>query len=64
MLKKGSVSQLSAYLEETKIVVTKVFGIFPNNVKYNLPTTVATLLVYDLETGKVTAVMMHILNRN
>lgn len=57
MLKNGSISQMSAYLEETKIAITKVFGIFPNNVKYNLPTTVATLLVYDLETGKVTAVM-------
>ena len=57
MLKNGSISQMSAYLEETKIAVTKVFGIFPNNAKYNLPTTVATLFVYDLETGKVTAVM-------
>lgn len=57
MLKNGSISQMSAYLEEANVAVTKVFGIFPKNAKYNLPTTVATLLVYDIETGKIAAVM-------
>jgi ornithine cyclodeaminase/alanine dehydrogenase len=57
MLKNGSISQMSAYLKKTGVATTKVFGIFPKNVKYNLPSTVATLLVYDLETGKVTTVM-------
>ena len=57
MLKNGSISQMSAYLKKANVATTKVFGIFPKNVEYNLPTTVATLLVYDLETGKVTAVM-------
>ena len=57
MLKNGSISQMSAYLKKMNIATTKVFGIFPKNIKYNLPTTVATLLVYDIETGKVTVVM-------
>ncbi|MEM3697275.1 MAG: ornithine cyclodeaminase family protein [Candidatus Bathyarchaeia archaeon] len=57
ILKNGSISQMSAYLKRMRIATTKVFGIFPRNVKYNLPTTVATLLVYDLETGKVATVM-------
>lgn len=57
MLKNGSISQMSAYLKRMNVATTKVFGIFPKNVEYNLPTTVATLLVYDLETGKVTTVM-------
>lgn len=57
MLENGSISQMSAYLKRMKVASTKVFGIFPNNAKYNFPTTVASLLAYDLRTGKVIAVM-------
>jgi ornithine cyclodeaminase/alanine dehydrogenase len=57
MLENGSISQMSACLKKMKIATTKIFGIFPDNVKYGLPTTVATLLVNDLKTGKVIAVM-------
>jgi len=57
MLENGSISQMSACLKKMNIASTKVFGIFPNNAKYNLPTTVATLLANDLRTGKVIAVM-------
>lgn len=57
MLKNGSISQMSAYLKRANVAVTKVFGIFPKNIEYNLPTTVATLIVYNTETGKVSAIM-------
>ncbi|MGQ9642205.1 MAG: ornithine cyclodeaminase family protein [Candidatus Bathycorpusculaceae bacterium] len=57
MLRNGSISQMSAYLKKMNVAITKVFGIFPKNAEFNLPTTVATLLFYDLETGKVTTVI-------
>ena len=57
MLENGSISQMSACLKKMNIATTKIFGIFPDNAKYDLPTTVATLLANDLRTGKVIAVM-------
>jgi ornithine cyclodeaminase/alanine dehydrogenase len=57
MLENGSISQMSACLKKMNIASTKIFGIFPDNTKYDLPTTVATLLANDLRTGKVIAVM-------
>lgn len=53
----GSISQMTAYLKGMNAMSTKVISIFPNNMMYDLPTTIATIIVNDARTGKVIAIM-------
>jgi len=53
----GSLSQMTAYLKKMNTVCTKIFSIFPSNVKYGLPTTMAILIVNDVKTGELIAIM-------
>jgi alanine dehydrogenase len=59
MLEKynGSVSLMSSYLEETVALATKVISIYPDNPQKGLPTTMASIVVNDPETGMIDAIL-------
>ena len=53
----GSVSLMSSYLEETVALATKIISIYPDNPQKGLPTTVASIVVNDPETGMIDAIL-------
>ena len=53
----GSISLMPSYLEETKALATKIISIYPDNPQKGLPTTVASIVVNDPETGKIEAIL-------
>jgi len=59
MLEKynGSVSLMSSYLEETVALATKIISIYPDNPQKGLPTTMASIVVNDPETGMIDAIL-------
>jgi ornithine cyclodeaminase/alanine dehydrogenase len=53
----GSVSLMPSYLEETVALATKIISIYPDNPRRGLPTTVASIVVNDPETGMIDAIL-------
>jgi len=54
---KGSISFMPSYLTELGAQATKIISIYPDNRAKGLPTTMAWIIVNDVETGKVKAFM-------
>ncbi|MDP6458723.1 MAG: ornithine cyclodeaminase family protein [Candidatus Bathyarchaeota archaeon] len=53
----GSVSLMPSYLEETGALATKIISIYPENPRKGLPTTMASIVVNDPETGRISAIL-------
>lgn len=53
----GWVGIMSAYMREYQALATKVVAVYPENVKFNFPSTVAILIYSDPSTGMPLAVM-------
>ncbi len=55
--RNGWIAVMPAYIKKTKALATKVVTVFTENPKINLPTTIATILLNDPETGRPLAIM-------
>ncbi len=55
--KKGWVAVMSSYIKKLRALSTKVVTVYPENPNVNLPTTMATILLNDPETGIPLSVM-------
>jgi alanine dehydrogenase len=54
---KGRITSMPAYLSETNALGMKVVTYFPENPKRGLPIILATISLYDPQSGKILAVM-------
>jgi len=54
--RNGWIGVMSAYVKN-RIIATKIVTVYPDNPKLNLPTTMATIILNDSETGMPLAVM-------
>ena len=54
--RNGWIGVMSAYVKN-RIIATKIVTVYPDNPKLNLPTTMATIILNDSETGIPLAVM-------
>src|SRR5512140_1304780 len=54
---QGITLVMPAYLEGAVSTVTKVVSVYPNNPRAGLPTTIATVLVLDAQTGQARAML-------
>jgi alanine dehydrogenase len=53
----GSVSLMPSYLEAAGALATKIISIYPDNPQKGLPTTMASIVVNDPETGMIDAIL-------
>jgi len=54
---EGRITSMPGYLNRDKALGMKVVTFFPNNPKQNLPTILATIMLFSAETGQMIAVM-------
>ncbi|MBI4443770.1 MAG: ornithine cyclodeaminase family protein [Acidobacteria bacterium] len=54
---RGRITSMPGYLSEARALGMKVVTYFPDNPKRGLPTILATILLYSVESGKLIAVM-------
>jgi len=55
--KNGWIAVMSSYIKNMKALATKVVTVYPNNPKHNLPTTIASIILNDPDTGKPLAII-------
>lgn len=55
--KEGWIANMTAFLEETKAVGTKVVTVYPRNPRKNKPTTMATIILNDYSTGELISII-------
>lgn len=55
--KNGWIAVMSSYIKNMKALATKVVTVYPNNPKKNLPTTIASIILNDPDTGKPLAII-------
>ena len=53
----GRITTMPGFLNEDKALGMKVVTYFQNNPKHNLPSILATIMLFSSETGKIIAVM-------
>ncbi|MCL4435103.1 MAG: ornithine cyclodeaminase family protein [Thaumarchaeota archaeon] len=53
----GWIAVMPAYIKKTKALATKVVTVYPENPTVKLPTTMATIVLNDPDTGQLLAVM-------
>lgn len=55
--KNGWIAVMSAYIKNMKALATKIVTVYPENPNINLPTTIATIILNDPETGEPLAII-------
>lgn len=55
--KNGWIAVMSAYIKNMKALATKVVTVYPDNPQINIPTTIASIVLNDPDTGKPLSIL-------